>query len=812
MNSGSRKFFIWIISFTVVVGLYLLYVHLTKTSQIDIKPAESNTPDISSPNDTIGTIGDVGVGTVDTAEFSVMKNNKIERKWGFRRLLHQKGDEWKLEKPFMRLYRQDFQCNITADTGTIEVKTALGKPSPQDATLEGNVVIDIIPVGGSDVPETKIFLDDIIFISDRSLLSTAGPVRMVSEQAELTGRGLEMIYNEREQKLEYMRIRELDKLTVDMSVSESGDSDGKPGLQAADAGDQTGTTESKGNGKPSAGGGGNESQPSENGESADTEADSGGDYTYRCVFSEDVKISSAERDVFTEWLEIVNIRSQSGSSQSDESPEQTDSDGKETQQQDTGQTDNRQQPEEKKPSREIEERKSQQVEVTCNGGIVFVPSDTSRQVVPEFSQEEINNWDGYSKFEDADPDRTTFIAHSIEYDSRSSDVTADCRTKLYLYPDSVMLGQAEEKKPVKLVAQEKTRYFADSGEITFEGNCVCTMDRPDLGADKEYSLTTPKLRIELPGENNSDFAGFAEGNSELRFYASPFISDSNESDADELLPVTITAAEKISFLAALDTVLFEGDAMCRMTSPAPEGETEYSLSGPRIIVKLNDSNSDDDDGNRLASIKHVTADKGTIRLSKVNNRDGKFYNGVELKCAQFDYDSIDNLVTALGPGSIALDNTRLPEPEEAGRFDLQRPCYAMVRDFEKLLYNFDKNRITAESPPEGEVLIDYFPISNGEYMSQTSVSSGLIQAFLKRTPEGGNKLVRVTAENGVTYEDETLQFAGSRMLYEADKSQITAAGSEQRPCIMNGTLVDGVKYNTETGKFEAEKIRGGLLK
>jgi hypothetical protein len=801
----SRKFFIWLVSLSIVVLLYLFYVYLTKTTEVDIKPPETNSPAISQPNDTIGTIGDVGVGTVDTAEFTVLKNNRIERKWGFRKLLHQEGDEWKLEQPFIRLYRQDFQCNITADTGTIEVETALGKPSPRDATLEGNVVVNIIPTEGSDVPETKIFLDNIIYISDRSLLSTAGDVEMVSEQARLTGTGLELIYNEQNQKLKYMRIRELDKLTIDMPNPESGDSgsyaESPPKESETETADVSTDT------------GGEQKQQPVSSETNMQATDTQDSYTYKCIFSENVEVCSPERDVFTELLEIVNIQSQSSSSQQQEQTGNPESaDGKESGTPDTEQADTPQQPEQQDPSQQDDKSdKYQQVEVTCDGGIVLVPSDSSREVTPKYSQEDINGWDGYSKFEQIDPNRTTFLAHSIEYDSENSDITADCKTKLYLYPDSVMLGESEEKEPVKIIAQEQTRYLAESGQVTFEGNCVCTMARPDLGADREYSLTTPRLRIELPGQNNSEFAGFAEGNSQLKFYASPFISDTSDSDGDKLLPVTVTAADKISFLSALDTVLFEGDAVCKMTSPTAEGETEHSLSGPRIIVKLNDSGDDESDS-RLAAIKHVTADKGTVRLSKVNNRDGEFYNGVELKCRQFDYDSADNLVTALGPGSIALDNTRLPEPEESRRFDLQKPCYAVVRDFEELVYDFDQNRITAESQSEGSVLIDYFPVSNGEYKSQTSVSAGLINAFLKETVDGGNELVRVTAENGVTYDDKSLQFAGSKMLYQADESLITATGGDSRPCLMNGTIVEGVKYNTKTGKFKAEKIRGGLLK
>jgi hypothetical protein len=796
MNLNSRKFYIWIISVSFVALLYLLYVGITRTTHIDTRE-QSNVSEISEPNDTIGSIGDVGVGTVSRAEFTVMKNQTIERKWGFKKLLHQKGNEWQLKKPFMTLYRKDFECNITADMGTVEVQTALGKPEPKDATLKENVVLHITPIQGSDVPETKIYLDDITFISDRSLLSTPNPVEIVSEQAHLTGAGLELIYNEQTQKLEYMKIRRLDKLTIEIPQSEqqsSGNKKAKTTQKTQPVRQKTQTSQSTTAGN-------------NNTESKEKTSKNQNTNTYKCFFRENVEIKSKNQNAFAELLTITNIDSVSSESQQRNNSEKPGlAADKDSSKPTPAPREAPEKPAVQKVPAPGKKPKSEQVVITCDNGIVLIPSKSRRSPAAEFERQKIEKWKGYSRFEKTLPDKTTLNAYFIEYNAQSKDIISDCRTDIFLYPQKLMLGEPQKKEPVKLTS-DKTHYFAKTEKVVFDGNCVCTMPRPDIGKDKQYSLTTPKLIVELPGKHRTDFAGYAHNHSELNFYASPFISDSNEKVQ---LPVTVTAEKKISFLSALNLISFEGDALCRMVRPNPNGENEYTLSGPRLIVKLNEKDGKTEE-NQLASIKHVTVDGGTVRLSNVRKIDGDFYNGVELKCRQFDYESKGKVMTALGEGSIAMDNSNLPEPEHSKRFDLQKPCYSVIRGFETLLYELDKNEITVKSP-DSSTLIDYFPIENGEYGEQVSVSAGFIKAFLMKTPEGGNELSKVRAKKGVTYEDNTLQFAGSDMLYQAEKSEIIATGAENRPCLLNGSLVDGVRYNTKTGKFKAEKMRGGLLK
>jgi len=178
---------------------------------------------------------------------------------------------------------------------------------------------------------------------------------------------------------------------------------------------------------------------------------------------------------------------------------------------------------------------------------------------------------------------------------------------------------------------------------------------------------------------------------------------------------------------------------------------------------------------------------------------------------------------ATGPGIIAVDNSKIAEPEEkVGRFSLQRPCYAVVRNFETLKYSLEANRIIADASRE-QILTDYFPIVKGQYGQQVSATSSHIEALLYETAGGRTELSTLSATGGVTYEEESdkkkrkkskekdIQFAGSEMFYDAGTSIIMAWGNELQPCLLNGALVDAIKYDLKTGKVKTKITAPGIL-
>ncbi|UCC99801.1 MAG: hypothetical protein JSW66_07935, partial [Phycisphaerales bacterium] len=233
-----RKVLIGVVSLGAVLGVYLLYNRMGDSPIMEpgsdaafMDPA-ADSNDAALENE-MGQIGEVGLGTVRKAKYITLdpKTKRLEREFGFERLLHETGDIWEIEKPYMNVYRRNFTCYITADKGEVEVETAVGRTTPRDATFSSNVVIHIVPEGAGSVQESFVYLDNIVFLSDQSLLTTAGPVRFVSEDAQMQGTGLELIYNDQAERLEYFKIADLESLRI-KSTQAAAISTGTPAAEA----------------------------------------------------------------------------------------------------------------------------------------------------------------------------------------------------------------------------------------------------------------------------------------------------------------------------------------------------------------------------------------------------------------------------------------------------------------------------------------------------------------------------------------------------------------------------------------------------
>jgi len=224
---GLRKLFIAALSFGGVLGIYLLYSYISKTPQLDVDAGErilDRTGDSNAGkfDDEIGKIGDVGVRTLKRPKFLHRnKDKEVDREFGFEELLHEEKDRWEIEKPYLKIFQPTFTCYVTADKGEVEIESAAGKPTPKDATFTGNVVVHILPEESGTIKESMLYLDDVAFLGEKTQFSTAGPVKLVSEDVQMLGTGLEVIYNDQLQRLEYLRIVDLKTLHIKSSQAVS---------------------------------------------------------------------------------------------------------------------------------------------------------------------------------------------------------------------------------------------------------------------------------------------------------------------------------------------------------------------------------------------------------------------------------------------------------------------------------------------------------------------------------------------------------------------------------------------------------------
>ena len=147
-----RKFIIWLISFAVVLVVFLLYRAVSNTGAIKItRPdygLERTDANQFIADSNAGQVGQAKLEYLERARFETVdrKTRKLKRVVGFEKVLHKSGNEWELDKPYMNVFQDKLRCDITADTGTIEIENVEGAdPAPKWAVLKGNVVVHILP-------------------------------------------------------------------------------------------------------------------------------------------------------------------------------------------------------------------------------------------------------------------------------------------------------------------------------------------------------------------------------------------------------------------------------------------------------------------------------------------------------------------------------------------------------------------------------------------------------------------------------------------------------------------------------------------
>jgi len=307
MDFRLRRFFVGFISLAAVLAIYLLYSRMSKAPVIDIGTGAEFVETIADSNvgesgGEIGKIGGVGVeGLKRTVYRHRNENGQVDREFGFDELLYEVKDIWEVEKPWMNAYQRSFKCYITADQGTARLETAVGRPTPKDATFTGNVVIHILPENSSKIKESRIYLDDLTFLSERSQFSTGGQVKFVSEDAQMLGTGLELVYDDQMERLEFLRVIDLESLRLKRLQTAFLPGATKQADRPADAGGRAKTQQPD---EPTMAGNRQKAQvlPTT---SRRATGQIVGQY-YKCVFSKNVAIDTPEQLVFADERVCIN--------------------------------------------------------------------------------------------------------------------------------------------------------------------------------------------------------------------------------------------------------------------------------------------------------------------------------------------------------------------------------------------------------------------------------------------------------------------------------------------------------------------------
>lgn len=755
MGFNLRKFYIWLISLGMVLVVYLLYNRIGTAPQIDLTRDAEVTDTVSESNvgesgGEIGTIGEVRVETARDTEFITRnkKTKEVEAIFGFEELLHEEGDEWELEKPYMKFFRRNGDCYITADKGRVQVENAPSGPTPKDGKLTGNVVVHILPKNSSDIQESFVYLDDLVFISERSQFSTAGPVKFVSEGAQMLGRRLEGVYNSEVYRLESLRIFHLASFHLRTSraalFGPARTNAGKP----ADTGSST-QTQRLGK-SPRAGAGNSQRQKTSPVASTQPAEQEQGEY-YKCIFSKNVVVDAPEQLILADdEISINNIFWPRNSDEKSSKADAGGADGAKTpaklMSESVGSVENNaavSADETRVPGEPVEEHSEPNesseelvdVVITCDNGILLAPVDSSRSIEdfarprPEPASSRTNV---PGNLEDAS-ERTTLVAKKVDYCASTDETVVDGPLELTFYPNDVMLTGAKRAEagtvPVRVTARKEARFLPASNQIIFEGNCQCTMLQEDPNSQQDCSLSAPTLTVDVSKDRPEQSSDSALD-----------IEHLTASGGVVRLVTIKTAEEKRLGVTELKCRQFDFDAVGRM----------FLATGPGVI-KVDNSNVQDSN------------------KSDPNSQGGGF--SLRKPCWVFVRD-FDTLKYFLDANQVVAD----AQPQGTLRID-----YFPIID------------------------------ANVQYDRQAVVTAGHIEALLHEVAPNEFELSTLNATGTVTYKDDDKQFEGSRLFYDADKSLMTVEGDQGQPCFLNGVPVDAIEWDLNTDKLKFEISGPGAL-
>jgi hypothetical protein len=300
--------------------------------------------------------------------------------------------------------------------------------------------------------------------------------------------------------------------------------------------------------------------------------------------------------------------------------------------------------------------------------------------------------------------------------------------------------------------------------------------------------------------------------------AMKFLVDPNnlgEKPGGAPMPMEVTAQGTVRFLAASERIVLEGGSTATLHSVELDSSDEYRLAAPRLTLDLAiDSNTPEDVKVRL---RRLVADDGsetpgetdfagghvvTVRMWR--RTEDKLLSQGALDARELQYDADPDRFVVTGPGVIWLHNAETIRSKNDPNATIE-PCWVRLSNFDTLKYWSLSNQIVAEDDSQ-QLLLDYFPLVDGKYGPQTQVVAGHVEATLQEIAPNRMDLVSLVASQGIEYDSESdhMNFIGSEMVYDRDKSLLTIQGDDARPCYLNGALVDKIVVDPKTRRIEAE--------
>ncbi|MBL7214177.1 MAG: hypothetical protein ISS71_00710 [Phycisphaerae bacterium] len=408
--------------------------------------------------------------------------------------------------------------------------------------------------------------------------------------------------------------------------------------------------------------------------------------------------------------------------------------------------------------------------------------------------------------------------HFESFEAGKSSSQAAAESAIFHF-DNNQISTADLKGAVHFVSASG-QMDSSNARIEFDPDSNGTMHPKMIRTNGDSVLQSPSSGTEQPSARfeakKIDYdmqtgTGLAHGPIRFTFYQP---AQPDAATVELWVPVTITADESAQFRANTDRtikqVVFNKNVIALRILETSLYTQRDEFHGDKLIVDVDKNEAGS------AGINRITFTQGRVFGQSKKLRGEEILFNVRLTCKEMVYDQTTSVVLAKGPGQIQLDNSNA-EPSNSGNvgINFRRPCYALIEGFDTIQWDLDNQQIAANGD-EKTMQFAYVPLINGEVEKYIFVNSQTLDASYQTDAFGTPAIKRVFTDKAITYVETDrdkkkilLTLVGQTLEYNAisDVGWLTITGSEANPCFINGNRTPAIRYNVNTGQFDASLSR-----
>jgi hypothetical protein len=362
-------------------------------------------------------------------------------------------------------------------------------------------------------------------------------------------------------------------------------------------------------------------------------------------------------------------------------------------------------------------------------------------------------------------------------------------------------------------ASAQGQFNSNDAKIQFAKNESGRLEPQSLTSTTQSSLISavsdpnlPPVRFEAKKMDYDLLKGSAFALGPIRF---SFYTPADANDPGSSVPVVITAQRNAEFLAGpekktIEQAIFHGAVVGESVEEKNNEKTISRFYGDTLTVDLAA------DVKGRTGISHVAVTDGDVKLQAIRYLDGVKVNHVELHSVRFDYDGVQETITAMGPGKIELNNQQIPADTKTAAqtqaLDFRQPCYALMEGFDKLVWRMNEQKLMVDGKKD-TLNMSYLTMKDNVPDKLTRAAVSTAAMFFAKDEKGKDILNRLTADGGVYVEQkDAYMFKGQTMQYTGNDNWLHIEGSENQPCYVNGALAPEINYNVKTGELKKTKL------